>query len=123
MNRVAFLAVVAALSGFLFGYDTAVINGGELAAAVDIRVLRRMPRCASPLGCVHLPRDERLRTQVVAQLLLGRSPFPASGRLEYGRFHATLTHEFLLQLRGNMVKCPHGQEFCKLGILGGRVPS
>ena len=29
MNRVAFLAVVAALSGFLFGYDTAVINGGE----------------------------------------------------------------------------------------------
>jgi len=29
MNRIAFLAVVAALSGFLFGYDTAVINGGE----------------------------------------------------------------------------------------------
>ena len=28
-GRIAFLAFAAAMAGFLFGYDTAVINGGE----------------------------------------------------------------------------------------------
>ena len=42
-SRVVHLAVVAALGGFLFGFDTAVINGAVNAVSPSSRWARRSP--------------------------------------------------------------------------------
>lgn len=55
MGRVVLLAVVAALGGFLFGYDTAVINGavGAMSEALGLSsALKGFTVSSALLGCV-----------------------------------------------------------------------
>lgn len=50
-GRVLFLAIVAAIGGFLFGFDTAVINGAVDAIEQTFGTSPSSPGSSSPLRC------------------------------------------------------------------------